>query len=117
MYLVWNLGSGCLKSTQLTNLLKNLVTSQKKFTKVKKLKIYYKLQYNTVTAFKRKEIIMKSNNNLSNICFFASLASVAASIATWITVGDTDPAHAERFGIFIGLWAPTLMGLANYYKE
>ena len=55
--------------------------------------------------------------NLSKFCFYASLASVAASIATWVTVGDTDPAHAERFGIFIGLWAPTLMGMANHYKE
>jgi hypothetical protein len=32
-------------------------------------------------------------------------------------MGGDDPAHAERFGIFIGLWAPTLMGLSNYYKE
>jgi len=54
---------------------------------------------------------------LSNLCFFASLASVACSIFTWVSVGDADPAHAERFGIFIGLWAPTLMGLANYYKD
>ena len=61
----------------------------------------------------RKEV----NMNLSKFCFYASLASVAASIATWVTVGDTDPAHAERFGIFIGLWAPTLMGMANHYKE
>tara|TARA_B100001057_G_C22532186_1_gene826198 strand:+ start:160 stop:345 length:186 start_codon:yes stop_codon:yes gene_type:complete len=60
---------------------------------------------------------MKSNKNLSNLCFFASLASVAVSIVTWTQVGEVDPAHAERFGIFIGLWAPTLMGLANYYKE
>ena len=57
------------------------------------------------------------NSKLSKFCFSASLVSVAVSIATWVTVGDTDPAHAERFGIFIGLWAPTLMGLANYYKE
>ena len=55
--------------------------------------------------------------NLSKFCFFASLASVACSIGAWVTVGDSDPAHAERFGIFIGLWAPTLMGLANHYKE
>jgi hypothetical protein len=60
---------------------------------------------------------MKTNKNLSNLCFFASLASVACSIFTWVSVGDADPAHAERFGIFIGLWAPTLMGLANYYKD
>ena len=60
---------------------------------------------------------MNSENKISNFCFIASLVSVAVSIATWVTVGDGDPAHAERFGIFIGLWAPTLMGLANYYKE
>ena len=60
---------------------------------------------------------MKPNKKLSNLCFFASLASVVASIVTWVTVGDSDPAHAERFGIFIGLWAPTLMGLANYYRK
>lgn len=62
---------------------------------------------------------MKNSKNLSNLCFVASLASVAVSIATWVSVGEinVNPAHAERFGIFIGLWAPTLMGLANYYKE
>ena len=60
---------------------------------------------------------MLSKQQISTICFYASLASVAASIVTWLTVGDADPAHAERFGIFIGLWAPTLMGLANFYKE
>ena len=54
---------------------------------------------------------------ISKFCYIASLASVAASIATWVFVGQDDPAHAERFGIFIGLWAPTLMGLANYHKS
>ncbi len=60
---------------------------------------------------------MRSNKNLSNLCFLASLASVACSILTWVTVSPDDPAHAERFGIFIGLWAPTLMGLSVYFKE
>jgi len=55
--------------------------------------------------------------DLSRVCFFASLGSVAGSIAVWTLTGDTDPAHAERFGIFVGLWAPTLMGLANYFKR
>ena len=54
---------------------------------------------------------------LSNVCFTASLVSVIVSILTWVFASQGDPAHAERFGIFIGLWAPTLMGLANYYKE
>mgnify|MGYP001329056171 FL=1 len=54
---------------------------------------------------------------LSTFCFIASLASVLVSIATWVVVSPDDPAHGERFALFIGLWAPTLMGLANYYKE
>lgn len=58
----------------------------------------------------------KKNNNTATAFFIASLASVVASIGVWMTV-DGDPAHAERFGIFVGLWAPTLMGLANYFRE
>ena len=54
---------------------------------------------------------------LSNVCFTASLASVIVSIATWVLISPDDPAHGERFALFIGLWAPTLMGLANYYKN
>ena len=57
------------------------------------------------------------NTQLSKFCFMASLVSVAVSIATWVFISPEDPAHGERFGIFIGLWAPTLMGLANFYKE
>tara|TARA_A100001515_G_scaffold33205_1_gene25886 strand:- start:263 stop:445 length:183 start_codon:yes stop_codon:yes gene_type:complete len=52
---------------------------------------------------------------VSRTCFIASIVSVGFSIATWSLVGD-DPAHAERFGIFVGLWAPTLMGMANHFK-
>ena len=55
-------------------------------------------------------------NNVAKALFIASLASVVASIGVWMTV-DGDPAHAERFGIFVGLWAPTLMGLSNYFRE
>ncbi len=58
----------------------------------------------------------KKNNNVATTFFIASLASVVASIGVWMSV-DGDPAHAERFGIFVGLWAPTLMGLANYFRE
>ena len=54
---------------------------------------------------------------ISNAFFTASLVSVIVSILTWVFAGVEDPAHAERFGIFIGLWAPTLMGLANYYRK
>ena len=57
------------------------------------------------------------NNKLARYCFWASLTSVVGSIAVWSMTGDADPAHAERFGIFIGLWAPTLMGLANWFRK
>ena len=57
-----------------------------------------------------------SRETLSSGCLIASLVSVAASIATWVIAGE-DPAHAERFGIFIGLWAPTLMGMSVYFKD
>jgi hypothetical protein len=52
----------------------------------------------------------------SKYFYYASLVSVALSIGTWVLTGDADPAHAERLGIFIGLWAPTLMGLAVFHQ-
>ena len=53
---------------------------------------------------------------LSKVCFVASLASVLVSIGFWVFLNQDDPAHGERFALFIGLWAPTLMGLSNYYR-
>jgi len=41
--------------------------------------------------------------------------SIAASIAAWYTEKGSDPeenAHAERSGIFIGLWPQTFFALA-----
>ena len=40
-------------------------------------------------------------------------ASVGASIAIWNAKKGEDNAHAERFGIFVGLWAPTFFAIAN----
>ena len=40
--------------------------------------------------------------------------SIIASIVIWFTQGGTDAGAAgERFGIFIGLWAPTFMSIGN----
>ena len=61
-------------------------------------------------------MLEQKNNNVAKAFFIASLTSVVASIGVWMSV-DGDPAHAERFGIFVGLWAPTLMGLSNYFRE
>ena len=71
---------------------------------------------NPVPCFLKGEDMKDNTLSMSNLFFTASLVSVACSIGVWVFASG-DAAHAERFGIFVGLWAPTLMGLANYYKE
>jgi hypothetical protein len=51
--------------------------------------------------------------DLSNICTVAGFVSVVASIAIWSLFKKPDPAHGERFGIFVGLWAPTFFALSS----
>ena len=55
---------------------------------------------------------------LSTICFQAGMLSIILSIFIWWYMsGDTpeQQAHAERFGIFVGLWAPTLLMFSNRF--
>ena len=57
---------------------------------------------------------------LSGLCFAMGFASIIGSIAIWIltkgiSVEEID--HAERFGIFVGLWAPTFFVLSGRLKE
>jgi hypothetical protein len=57
---------------------------------------------------------------LSTICFFAGMISILGSIGVWWFLDRNTPesaAHAERFGIFIGLWAPTLLILSNRFDR
>ena len=57
---------------------------------------------------------------LSNACFLLGFASIIASIAIWYLTGGTNPeaqAHGERFGIFVGLWAPTFFILSNRFDR
>ncbi len=57
---------------------------------------------------------------LSTICFQAGLLSVILSVAIWWFLDKDTPekqAHAERFGIFVGLWAPTLLILSNRFDR
>ena len=57
---------------------------------------------------------------LSTICFQAGILSVVLSIAIWWFLSEDEPeakAHAERFGIFVGLWAPTLLILSNRFDR
>ncbi|GAA4007020.1 hypothetical protein GCM10022631_18400 [Deinococcus rubellus] len=61
------------------------------------------------------------NRTTSNVLTVAGFASILASIAIWFTTGGKgsgdERAHGERFGIFVGLWAPTFFVLANKYNE
>ena len=55
---------------------------------------------------------------LSDVCFLAGFASIFGSIAIWaIKRAAEDSAHAERFGIFVGLWAPTFFILSNRFER
>jgi len=57
---------------------------------------------------------------LSNLCFQLGVLSIGASIAIWwFTRGDSveAKAHAERCGIFVGLWAPSLLILSNRFDR
>jgi hypothetical protein len=48
-----------------------------------------------------------------DLMYVLGLASVGASIAIWNAKKGADDAHAERFGIFVGLWAPTFFAIGN----
>jgi hypothetical protein len=45
--------------------------------------------------------------------YAAGFLSVAASIAIWNAKRGVSASHAERFGIFVGLWAPTFFAIGN----
>ncbi len=49
---------------------------------------------------------------LSDVCFAGGFVSIIASILVWFMFKGQDAAYAERFGIFIGLWAPTFFVLS-----
>ena len=55
----------------------------------------------------------------SNTAYLAAVASIGASIAAWAasrTMEDAPGEKADRWGIYVGLWAPTFMALGNAIK-
>ena len=54
---------------------------------------------------------------LSNVCFVMGFVSILASIAIWAMSKEPDAAHGERFGIFVGLWAPTFFALSDRFDR
>jgi hypothetical protein len=58
--------------------------------------------------------------NLSTLCFVLGFVSIVGSIAIWFLTGGEaaeTKAHAERFGIFVGLWAPTFFALSSRLQQ
>ncbi len=50
----------------------------------------------------------------SEHAYWAALASIGGSFASWLTsnkVEDAGVDRADRWGIFVGQWAPTFFGL------
>ena len=47
-------------------------------------------------------------NVTSDMAYIAAMASIMLSIVAWFTRREDNLDQAERLGIFIGLWAPTL---------
>ena len=56
------------------------------------------------------------NKNLSLVLFALGFVSIIASIAIWYVAKEPDLAHGERFGIFVGLLAPTFFILSDRLK-
>lgn len=60
--------------------------------------------------------ILSKNNIVSNTFLVATLLSIFGSILIWVS-GAENVEQTQRLSLFVGLWAPTFMGFANYYKE
>ncbi len=55
----------------------------------------------------------------SDVAYLAAVASIGASIAAWTAsrkLEDAPGEKADRWGIYVGLWAPTFMALGNAMK-
>ena len=61
--------------------------------------------------------ILKESRVISNSFIVATLLSITLSIAIWAGATGDSFEQTQRLALFVGLWAPTFMGFANYYKE
>ena len=63
--------------------------------------------------------ILRDLGITSDIAYLAAMASIGASVAAWVasrTMEDAPGEKADRWGIYVGLWAPTFMALGNALK-
>ncbi len=55
----------------------------------------------------------------SDLAYAAAIGSIGASVAAWTmsrNMEDAPGEKADRWGIYVGLWAPTFMALGNAIK-
>ena len=60
--------------------------------------------------------IMRKAGISSSMLYVAGLASIGLSVASWFTSRNLESrgiARADRWGIFVGQWAPTFFALGN----
>jgi hypothetical protein len=53
----------------------------------------------------------------SDVAYLGALVSIFSSIAIWANRREKNEARAERFGIFVGLWAPTFLIIGHALRE
>ena len=55
----------------------------------------------------------------SDVAYLAGFLSIGASVAAWTLSRNNEQApgeKADRWGIYVGLWAPTFMAMGNAIK-
>lgn len=60
--------------------------------------------------------MMRKAGISSSMLYTAGLASIGLSVASWFTSRNLESkgiARADRWGIFVGQWAPTFFALGN----
>jgi hypothetical protein len=63
--------------------------------------------------------ILRDLGITSDVAYLAAVASIGASVAAWAAshaMEDAPGEKADRWGIYVGLWAPTFMALGNALK-
>ncbi len=55
---------------------------------------------------------------VSDVCFVGGFSSIALSLVAWgVRRATANEGHAERLGIFVGLWAPTFFILSDRFER
>jgi hypothetical protein len=63
--------------------------------------------------------LLRSLGITSDVAYLAAIASIGASVAAWGAsrrMEDAPGEKADRWGIYVGLWAPTFMAIGNAIK-